>query len=101
MNPIRSCVTLETTIHCFPPCPYFSNGHLTLFNKLQSIDENALSKDDSKILKLLFFGDDSFNYVKIISVLTASIKHILSKKRLDVALYQNWHLSVCLSAVYF
>ena len=38
---------------------------------------------------MLFFGDDSFNYAKITSVLTASIKYILSKKHFDVPLYQN------------
>ena len=101
LNPICSCATLERAIHYLPPCPHFSNEQLTLYNKLQSIDENTLSKDESKILKMLFFGDDSFNYAKINSVLTASIKYILSKKHFDVPLYQNWHLSISLYAVYF
>ena len=47
-------------------CPNFSNERLTLFNKLQSIDENILSKDDSNISKVLLFGDDSFNDVKML-----------------------------------
>ena len=51
--------------------------------------------------KVLHFGDDSFNDVKNISVLTASIEYILSRKRFDVSLYQNWHLSIYLYAVYF
>ena len=38
---------------------YFSNARLTLLNKLQSIDENILSKDDSNISKVLLFGDDT------------------------------------------
>ena len=82
-------------------CPDFSNERLTLFNKLQSIDENILRKNDSKISKVLVFGDDSFNEVKNTSVLTASIEYILSGKRFDVSLYQNWYLSICLYAVYF
>ena len=68
---------------------------------LESIDENILSKDDSNISKVLLFGDDSFNDAKTASVLTASVEHILSTKRFDVPLYQNWHLSICLYAVYF
>ena len=34
------------------------------FNKLQSVDKNILSKDDSSILKVLLFGDHSFNDLK-------------------------------------
>ena len=53
LNPTCSCGTVETTIHNLLHCPNFSNERLTLFNKLQSIDENILSKDDSKISKVI------------------------------------------------
>ena len=89
LNPICSCGTVATTIHYFLHCPNFSNERLTLFNKLQSIDENILSKDDSDISKVLLFTDDSFNDVKNTSVLTVSIKYILSTKRFDVLSCQN------------
>ena len=49
INSICNCGTAETTIHYLLLCPNFSNERLTLFNKLQSIDENILSKDDSNI----------------------------------------------------
>ena len=62
----------------------FSNARLTLFNKLQSIDDNILSKDDSNISKVLLFCDDSFNGVKSTSVLTPSIEYVLSTKRFGV-----------------
>ena len=55
LNPICSCGTVERTIHYLLHCPNFSNERL--FKKLQSIDENILSKDDSNILKVLLFGD--------------------------------------------
>ena len=76
-------------MHYLLHCPDFSNERLTLFNKLQSIYENILSKDESKISKVLLFGDDSFNDVKNASVFTASIEYIHSTKRFDVPLYQN------------
>ena len=76
----------------------FSNARLTLFNKLQSIDDNILSKDNSNISKVLLFCDDSFNGVK--STLTPSIEYILSTKRFGVSLYLNWHLSICLYEIY-
>ena len=68
LNPTCSCGTVETTIHNLLHCPNFSNERLTLFNKLQSIDENILSKEGPKISKVLPFGDDSFNDVKNTSV---------------------------------
>ena len=89
LNPICSCGTVETTVQYLLHCPNFSNERLTLFNKLQSIDENVLSKGDSNISKVLLFGDDSYNGGKNIFVLTASIKYILLTKRFDVPLYQN------------
>ena len=57
------------------------------FNKHQSIDENILNKDDS------------FNDVKN-PILTASIEYLISTKRFDASLYQNWQ-SICLCAIYF
>ena len=101
LNPIWSCGTVETAIDYLLHCPSFSNERLTLFIQLQSIDENVLSKDDSNIPKVLLFGEDSFNNIKNTSVLTASVEYILSTKRFDVPLHQNWHLSTCIYAVYF
>ena len=89
LNPIFSCGTVEITIHYFLHCPNFSNERLTLFGKLQSIDENILSKDDSNISEVLLFGENSFNDIKNTSVLSASIEYILSTKRFDIPLYQN------------
>ena len=40
LNPICNCGSVERTIHYFLYCLNFSNERLTLFNKLQSIDEN-------------------------------------------------------------
>ena len=101
LKPTCSCGTVEITIHYLLHCPNFSNERLTLFKKLQSIDENILSKDEFNISKVLLFGDDSFNDVKNTSVLTASVKYILSTKCFDVPFYQNWLLSIFLYAVYF
>ena len=78
--------TVETTIQYLLHCPNFPNERLTLFNK---IDDNILSKDNSNISKVLLFDDDSFNGVKNIFVLTASIEYILLRKRFEVPLYQN------------
>ena len=89
LNPICNCDTVETIVHYLLHCPNFSNERLTFFDKLQSIDANILSKDDSNISKLLLDGNHSFNDEKNTSILTASIKYITSIKRLDDPLFQN------------
>ena len=99
LNPICSSNTVETTIHHLLHCNFIVP--ILLFNKLQNIDENTLSKDDSNTSKMLLFGEDSFSDIKNTFVLTASIEYILSRQRFDVSLYQNWHLSICVYAVYF
>ena len=44
----------------------FTVSTLTLFDELRSIDESILIKNDFKIMKVLRFGDHSFNNVKIL-----------------------------------
>ena len=90
MSPICSCGTVETTVHYLLHRPNFSNERATFFNKLQKIDENILSKDDSVISKMLLYGDHSFNDVKNTSILIASIEYIISIRRFDaLILLQN------------
>ena len=96
LNSIYNCGIVETSVHYLLHCPNFSNERLTLFNKIQSIGENILSKGDPNISKVLLFGDDSFNDVKNIFVLTASTEYTISTKCFDAPLYQNLHLTICL-----
>ena len=87
LNPICSCGIVETTVHYLLHCPNFSNERLTLFDKLQSIDANILSKGNSNISKLLLYGDHSFNNEKNTSILTASIDYIILTKRFDAPFF--------------
>ena len=87
LNLICNYGTVETNIHYLLLCPNYSNERL--FNKLQSTDENILSKDNSNISKVLLFDDNSFNDAKNTSVSTASIEYIISTKCFDAPLYQN------------
>ena len=68
LNAICNCSTVETTIHYLFHCSKFSNEKLAIFNTLQSIDENIVTKNNSNISKVLLFGDHSFNDVKNTSV---------------------------------
>ena len=65
------------------------NERLLFSNKLQSIDENILSKDNCNISKELLCGDHSSNDVKNASVSTALSEYIISTKRFDAPLYKK------------
>ena len=77
---------VETTVHYLLHCPNFSNERLTFFNKLQSIGENILSKDDSNISKVLLCCDHLFNDIRNTFILTVSIEYIISTKRFSLLL---------------
>ena len=51
LNSIYNCGIVETSVHYLLHCPNFSNKRLTLFNKIQSIGENILSKGDPTFQK--------------------------------------------------
>ena len=66
--------------------------------KLQSTDENILGKDNSKIPKVLLFGDHSFNHIKITSILTASIEFIYFNQTFYYSIISKLtliYLSIC------
>ena len=101
LNPICNCGTVETTVHYLLHCPNFSNEKLIFFSKLQSIDANILSKDDSNISKVLLYGNHSFNDEKNTSILTASIEYIISTKRFDAPLISKLtHLLVYVQFIF-
>ena len=86
LNLFCNCGFIETTSHLFLHRPNFSGERLTLLNKLQSIGENILSKDNSDISKVLLFGEHSFSDAKNTCFLIATIEYIISTKRFNVPL---------------
>ena len=98
LNPICNCGTVEATVHYLLNCLNFSNERLIFFNKLQSIDANILSKDDSTFKSASLW---QFNDEKNTSILTASIEYIISTKRFDAPLFQNWHIYLSMSSLSF
>ena len=81
--------------------PDFSNERLIFFKKLRSIDASILSNDDPNISKVLLYGNHSFNDEENTSILTASIEYIISTKRFDAPLFQNWHIYLSMSSLSF
>lgn len=91
-------VLLKQLFTAFLNYPNFSNERLTLFNKLQSIDKDSLSKGDSNISKVFLFGQQSFNDVKNTSPIIASIEQIILTKYFYAPLLcisKLTHVSMC------
>ena len=67
-----------------------------IFNKLQSIDADILSNDDSNISKVFLYGNPHLMMKKKnTSILTAPF----STKRLDAPLFQMWHIYLSKSSL--
>ena len=60
-NPLCSCsLQVESVSHFFLHCHYFTDIRKTLFNELQSVDENILNQSDNEIVELLLYGSNKF-----------------------------------------
>ena len=76
---------IETNVHYLLHCPIFSDKRSIFFN-IRSIDENVLSRSDSRISETFLFSISSFNNTKNLSILNTTVDYILSTKRFDVPL---------------
>ena len=74
--------------------------YLTIFNKLQSIDENILSKDEFSISKVLFFSKHSFNDLKNPFVLFGTSEHIILMKRFELHYIKTHNLFVYVQFIF-
>ena len=74
---------IDTTCHCLLHCLNISNERFTLLNIASTIIRNSLLSCDATIVKLLLYGDESFDLVTNTLKLNASVGFILSSKRFD------------------
>ena len=84
LNPIYNCgLDIETTCHYLLHCPNFINERTLLLNDVSRITKDALPSCETAFVKLLLYGDDSFDSATNTLILNASIEYILSSKRFD------------------
>ena len=84
LNPMCICgMDIDTTCHCLLHCLNISNERFTLLNIASTIIRNSLHSCDATIVKLLLYGDESFDLVTNTLKINASVGFILSSKRFD------------------
>ena len=84
LNPICNCrLDIESTCHFLHHCPNFINERTLLLNDVLTIAKDALPTCETAFVKLLLYGDDSFDSATNTLILNASLEYILSSKRFD------------------
>ena len=84
LNPICNCgLDIETTCHFLLHCPNFINERTLLLNDVSRITKDALPSCETAFVKLLLYGDDSFDSATNTLILNASLEYIFSSKRFD------------------
>ena len=84
LNPICSCgLDIETTCNYLLHCLDSINERILLLNDVSKITKDALLSCENTFVKLLLYGDDSFDSATNPLMLNASVESILSSKRFD------------------
>ena len=84
LNPICNCgLDIESTCHFLLHCPNFVNERILLLNDVSRITKDALPTCETAFVKLLLYGDDSFDSATNTLILNASLEYILSSKISD------------------
>ena len=84
LNPICNCgLDIKTTCHFLLYCPNFINERTILLNDVSRITKNALPSCETVFVKLLLYGEDSFDSATNTLILNASLEYVSSSKRFD------------------
>ena len=88
LNPLCSCsLETEDTEHYFLCCQNNLSFHITLMNDLNNINTAIASLNSNDLLRVILYGDESFNKETNCKILTASIKFIKDTKRFEKSLF--------------
>ena len=88
LNPLCSCsLETEDTEHYFLRCQNNLSFHTTFMNDLNNINTTIASFNSNDLLRVVLYGDESFNKETNCKILTASIKFITHTKRFEKSLF--------------
>ena len=76
-------------------CHYFRDIRKTLFNELQSVDENILNQSDHEMVELLLYFSIKFKFQQNCSILKSSIKFIIKSERSSGSLIKENIAHIC------
>ena len=84
LNPLCSCcLETEDTEHYFLRCQNNLSFCTTLMNDLNNINTAIASLNPNDLLRVILYGDESFNKETNCKILTASIKFIKDTKHFE------------------
>ena len=87
-NPLCSwSLETEDTEHYFLRCQNNLSFHINLMNDLNNINTVIASLNSNGLLKVILYGDESFNKETNCKILAASIKFIKDSKRCEKSLF--------------
>ena len=82
LNPFCNCGQhIETTIHFFLRCSYYSNQRKTLFQKISNIKRSLLNQNDSIIVEALLFGSTGLNHKDNACITVSTIEYIITTEK--------------------
>ena len=82
LNPFCNCGQhIETTIHLFLRCPYYSNQRKILFQKISNTKRSLLNQNDSIIVETLLFGSTGLNDEENACIIESTIEYIITTER--------------------
>ena len=88
LNPLCSCsLETEDTEHYFLRCQNNLSFRTTLMNDLNNINTAIASLNSNDLLRVILYGDESFNKETNCKILAASIKFIKDTKRFEKSLF--------------
>ena len=88
LKPLCPCsLETEDTEHYFLCCQNNLSFCTTLMNDLNNINTAIASLNSNDLLRVILYGDESFNKETNCKILTASIKFIKDTKRFEKSLF--------------
>ena len=88
INPLSSCkIDTGSTEQFLLHCPQFINERRTFLSTVGDINYKFLENTDSNLIKVLLFGNTSFDITDTTKTLNATINFILLTKRFDKPLF--------------
>ena len=101
LNPIRNGgLDIEITCHFLLHCPNFINERTLLLNDISRIKKDTLPSCETAFVKLLSYGDDSFDSATNTLILNASLEYSSSSKRFDGPLLYNFFNIIFVNLLY-
>ena len=88
VDPKRKCgLKPETTLHYLLRCDLYSTQNLELFHNFCFLNPSTKNYSNEKLLNILSYGSEDFNYNMNKEILKATIKFLKISERFNAPLF--------------